>query len=102
MPSAPPTHWAITRACKPHVPQHRQRPGPRAQGYDRRWDKLSLWYRHKHPLCRLCLAAGRVTPATQVDHIKPKRLGGTDDLANLQSLCHSCHSSKTRKEQANG
>lgn len=29
-----------------------------------------------------------------VDHILPKRLGGTDDLSNLQALCQHCNRSK--------
>jgi 5-methylcytosine-specific restriction protein A len=43
---------------------------------------------------------GRPTPATQVDHIKPKAKGGTDDDDNLQSICHDCHTEKTRIESA--
>jgi 5-methylcytosine-specific restriction endonuclease McrA len=33
--------------------------------------------------------------ASDVDHIVPREEGGADDLANLQSLCHSHHSAKT-------
>jgi len=36
-------------------------------------------------------------PASEVDHIKPKGLGGTDDESNLQSLCVECHKEKTHK-----
>lgn len=36
-----------------------------------------------------------------IDHIVPKVLGGTSDDENLQTLCHSCHSVKTKKERAN-
>jgi 5-methylcytosine-specific restriction endonuclease McrA len=32
----------------------------------------------------------------EVDHIKEIRHGGTDDLANLQVLCHRCHARKTK------
>lgn len=38
-------------------------------------------------LCRLCGAAG-----TEIDHIS----GDSDDLENLQLLCHDCHSEKTQ------
>ena len=41
---------------------------------------------------------GRVTPATQVDHIKPKADGGTDEHANLQSICTDCHKIKTAQD----
>jgi len=29
----------------------------------------------------------------------PLHKGGTDDLDNLQSLCHDCHAEKTATEQ---
>lgn len=50
------------------------------------------------PLCRLCLARGRPVPATEVDHITPKVLGGSDQDSNLQPLCGDCHKAKTAKE----
>jgi 5-methylcytosine-specific restriction endonuclease McrA len=37
--------------------------------------------------------------AAHVDHILPLDDGGTDDDANLQTLCSSCHGRKTRAEQ---
>ncbi|WP_423837057.1 HNH endonuclease [Sutterella wadsworthensis] len=43
---------------------------------------------------------GRLTLATDVDHIKPHR--GDPillfDEKNLQALCHACHSRKTASE----
>lgn len=43
-----------------------------------------------------CVEFGRVTPAAQVDHIEAVREGGDHfDRSNIQSLCHSCHSSKS-------
>lgn len=36
--------------------------------------------------CQLCRRA-----AAEVDHIVPVIDGGTDDPANLRSLCHDCH-----------
>jgi 5-methylcytosine-specific restriction protein A len=38
---------------------------------------------------------GRVTVATEVDHVLPRSEGGTDDQANLQPICHPCHVAKT-------
>ena len=49
-------------------------------------------------LCVACLAAGRPTPATQVDHVIPLSAGGTDAMDNLQSLCDACHEAKTRRD----
>ena len=43
-----------------------------------------------------------VTAAAEVDHIIPLARGGTNDLANLQPLCKSCHSRKTMRESVSG
>lgn len=43
---------------------------------------------------------GEVVVATEVDHIVPKRLGGRDEIENLQALCKSCHSRKTMMERS--
>jgi 5-methylcytosine-specific restriction protein A len=37
--------------------------------------------------------------AAHVDHVVPLEDGGTDDDANLQTLCAACHGAKTRGEQ---
>ncbi len=52
------------------------------RGYGARWRKLRTMYIRQHPACVMC---GK--PATDIDHILPKRRGGTDDPSNLQSLC---------------
>ena len=57
-----------------------------------------------HYLCQHCLAEGRVTPATEVHHIK--KLEDYPDLAldlsNLVSLCWTCHElTKDRNLQLN-
>ena len=67
------------------------------RGYDNRWRKIRAAQLAMEPLCRMCLAEGKYTPATDVDHIIPHR-GNPRlmyDVDNLQSLCHSCHSRKT-------
>lgn len=48
-----------------------------------------------NPLCVACQAKGKVSLATDMDHIKPLHKGGTDDLDNLQGLCSDCHKVKT-------
>ena len=48
-----------------------------------------------------CQDCGKVCASSReahVDHIVPKRAGGTDDLENLQTLCRQCHSRKTATE----
>ena len=67
-----------------------------ARGYGSAWERIraSVLRRDSH-LCQPCLAKGRPTPATQVDHITPKAKGGTDDRDNLQAICDECHDAKT-------
>lgn len=47
------------------------------------------------PLCRMCKDKGKITPATQLDHIVALTNGGTNDDDNLQGLCEACHTEKT-------
>ncbi len=88
--------------CPAHRPAEAPRPSPSARGYDKRWQAIRLAYLARFPLCAHCEREGRVTPATEVDHIRPLALGGTHDAHNLQPLCKSCHSKKTRKAQGEG
>jgi 5-methylcytosine-specific restriction protein A len=53
------------------------------------------------PLCVSCSKQGIITPATEVDHIKPLHKGGTDDMDNLQPLCAECHKIKTLHDVTN-
>lgn len=71
------------------------------RGYGRQWERLraATLERDKH-LCQPCLREGRLTPASEVDHIVPKFEGGIDDLKNTQAICSSCHKEKTRDEAA--
>lgn len=49
-------------------------------------------------MCLHCLSAGKATIASEVDHIIGLAQGGTHDDANLQSLCHDCHATKTAED----
>jgi 5-methylcytosine-specific restriction protein A len=55
-----------------------------------------------NPLCVECQRQGRVTQATQRDHIVPLAEGGADDDTNVQGLCHECHEAKSGAEAARG
>ena len=35
----------------------------------------------------------------EVDHILPRRHGGSDDLSNLQALCYKCNANKGARER---
>ena len=65
--------------------------------YDlRAWRRNSKAYLAAHPLCATCEAAGKLTPATQVDHIVALKRGGNPwDWDGLQSQCDACHARKT-------
>src|SRR5579863_9629475 len=78
-----------------------RRPSSAAQGYDATWRRLRVMHLNSNPLCIVCLAEDRVTVATEVDHRIPiiVRPDLRLDMANLDSLCASCHSKKTRREQ---
>ena len=70
------------------------------RGYNYAWQQARKKYLLDNPLCVHCEKNNRLTPATVVDHIKPHR-GDAKlfwDKNNWQSLCASCHSVKTAKE----
>ena len=36
----------------------------------------------------------------EVDHILPRRHGGTDDISNLQALCYKCNANKGARDDS--
>ncbi len=56
----------------------------------------------RDPLCAECKQQGRVTLATQRDHIKPLAECGADTDDNVQGLCAPCHDEKSKAESARG
>ncbi len=63
-----------------------------------RWKTFSKDFLKSHPFCYICGAKSQV-----VDHIVPHRgdLSLFYDVNNVQTLCASCHSRKTLKENNN-
>ena len=78
----------------------RLRGNAEARGYNAEWRRARKAFLQQNPLCSECRKAGKLTPATVVDHIIPhrgdKRLFW--DEKNWQSLCKSCHDKKTGHE----
>lgn len=90
---------ATTRGqCPDHQPQHGWHHTETAhqRGYGRRWRAVRSRILRNEPVCRTCQQA----PATEVDHIVPKHLAGTDDPTNLAPTCRKCHERKTLTEAA--
>ena len=74
---------------------HARAPGPPARdlrlepevdhGSIRQWRIHKMWVLREQPLCPRSGEAGKVVPATEVDHVIPVSQGGTDDYDNLAS-----------------
>ena len=77
----------------------------RQQGLDKyqsaQWRTLRQIQLSTKPLCASCLTKGIVKQAEHIDHVFPwQQIGEHAFYHNLfQSLCASCHSSKTSLEQ---
>jgi len=94
----------VTRGrCPQHKrTQEARRPYPQTRAWyqSARWQAIRRRHLSLYPLCAHCLEQKRPVPATDVDHVLPHR--GDAHIfwhGALQSLCHGCHSRKTRAEQ---
>jgi 5-methylcytosine-specific restriction protein A len=86
------------RYCEEHTKAEAKRynkydrdPGS-GRRYGRTWKQIRSAFLASHPLCEMCIAEGRLTPATLVHHKRKLTDGGTNDEDNLQALCLECHS----------
>jgi 5-methylcytosine-specific restriction protein A len=61
----------------------------------RKWTTIRTTQLKRCPLCVACDWKGVTRAAQEVDHVIPLSRGGSDDFANLQSLCIECHKTKT-------
>lgn len=99
-----PTRLCLVARC-PSPAAYRGRCGEHAKTRERdthqnkgiynskRWQMLRRKRLFLNPLC----PCGEI--ATDVDHIRPIEAGGQPfSLENTQSLCHSCHATKTNRE----
>lgn len=88
--------WKVKSAPSPHAGQRRIGPArlsASAQGYGAEWRRIREEHLAMQPNCVCCGRAG-----SHIDHILPRRQGGSDDHSNLQTLCASCHSRKTASQ----
>ena len=81
------------------APVVEQRGSAAARGYDYAWRKLRLQVLADEPLCRFCAAAGRVTAAVDVDHVRSiaEAPGLRLERSNLRPLCKPCHGEHTAR-----
>ena len=102
LPTKPPMHRPLgaQSAAAVKAELDRLRPSAARRGYGPRWRRARAAYLRRHPLCVTCGAAGRLEPATVVDHVVPHRdaPGLFWDRANWQSMCKACHDAKTARE----
>lgn len=89
--------------CIEHARSHEGQTRP--TGYSiyrsKRWYVLARKVKFDEPMCRHCAAEGVDRVAVDVDHIVPLDQGGDPwSRANLQPLCKSHHSIKTRAERS--
>ncbi len=89
-----------TSYCEAHAPEPwAQRGNFRSRfGMSRfAWDKLrARAIRRDGGKCVTCGA----TDDLEVDHVTPRSAGGSNALANLATLCNTCHTAKTHADQA--
>jgi 5-methylcytosine-specific restriction enzyme A len=76
---------------------------PRSWYQKRIWRKRRAAHLRLFPICKFCEQRGIVTPATVADHVKPHK-GEWNEfrLAELQSLCASCHSKLKQRLERHG
>jgi 5-methylcytosine-specific restriction protein A len=69
--------------------------------YAKRWKTIRAGQLSRQPLCQRCLFFGFITAGHHVDHVIAHEGEATlfFDKDNLQSLCLSCHSTKTASER---
>ena len=72
--------------------------GKHAREYLNSDQRKQFFEQHGHT-CAMCKL---VCKRMNIDHILPLGSGGSNDLANLQPLCLSCHSKKTVDENELG
>ncbi len=99
MPSKPPT--LVNRATQEaRAARAAAAQAYNGQTYDSEWRRASKRFLRNNPLCAHCMRDGRITAATQTDHVIPIKQAPERrmDPTNWQSLCGPCHSKKTWDE----
>ena len=89
--------------CARHPrPAWEKKPNATKRVTGRKLQRMRAALFERDPLCGECKRQGRLTLATERDHIKPLQEGGKDDDTNVQGLCFECHDVKSKAERARG
>lgn len=82
--------------CLIHQREYQKRRGTRQQqGYGAEWQRIRLEVLERDGYeCQLRLSPRCHGLAETVDHLLPKKLGGSDDTENLVAACIVCNSAK--------
>ena len=85
------TKKGLCDRCKPPAPK--QKLTTKERGYGNDWRRLSEWMRETNPLCRVCDARDKYTPATELHHIEKIRSAPHRrlDATNTIPVCKACH-----------
>lgn len=75
-------------------PEHRL---SRGGGRERERNRLQAFARDAYT-CQDCSASLSYETA-EADHIVPVALGGSNDVGNLRTLCHDCHTKRTTSQR---
>lgn len=104
MPDKIPTFRPNRGRVRPRSRDDSARPNANARGYcSKTWKSLrALVLVRDAWQCKQCRAIIASPKHAHVDHIVPRSRNGSDSLDNLQVLCASCHSLKTRQENGRG
>ena len=85
------------------LPRVDNRPSATERGYGWNWKiKVRDPFIAAHPWCvdPYKFHSGKQVRAVLIDHIIPRRDGGTDEWNNLQGLCIKCHQNKTASDKS--
>jgi 5-methylcytosine-specific restriction protein A len=63
------------------------------------WKKLRAYKIALNPICEDCEEKGVTTKTHTVDHIVPRRQGGTEELSNLRSRCKHHNNLKNQADR---
>jgi 5-methylcytosine-specific restriction protein A len=102
-PKEPRSFFCLEHGAKKLVvskPDSKERKALNAKYASKQWRQFRQIQLSKYPICARCQSLGKITPATDVDHIIPHKMNVDKWMGNrFQSLCKSCHSIKTGLEQ---